>query len=77
MIAERCRKLIYLFNDDYAGQHSLNHVKSFVKQYGVQVLTVDYPDLEEYGKDPCEWGEKLTREVIASASLMKNKMPRL
>jgi DNA primase len=77
MIAERCRKLIYLFNPDDAGQHSLNHVKSFMKQYGVQVLTVNYPYINEFGKDPCEWGEELTLKVIASASLMPSKMPRL
>jgi DNA primase len=77
LVAERCSKLIYLYNPDTAGQEALPYVKDFMREQKVQVLTVQYPDKDKYGKDPCEWGKDLTMNVLDSAKTAKKKIVRL
>lgn len=70
LIKERCRRVIDLLDNDYGGE--MARIKARKKlSNSVMYLTIDYPD-KVFGKDPSEWGEKLTKNALTTASLCRN-----
>ena len=73
IIASRCSVFIPLFDNDEGGEKTTDKARRYLRKR-VRVLDVTYPD-EKFGKDPSEWGEEITKEVLKTAG--KIQIPRL
>jgi DNA primase len=73
MIASRCNKFVDLFDNDEWGLVARERAQKALKGR-VMYLTCDYPD---WGKDPSDWGEEVTNEILATAHFINKSLPRL
>ena len=69
LIVDMCEKFIPLFDGDEMGRLAEERVMKMLKGR-VRVCTCEYPDISK-GKDPEEWGEKLTKKILKSAGRAK------
>ena len=66
LISEMCHTVIWLGDGDKRGIEGREKSRKILGDR-VKFLEVDYPDVEEYGKDPLEWGIELTEEILKTA----------
>lgn len=60
-----CEKVVLLFDNDNGGRNAQERAEKLLKG-SVRIKKCTYPSTEK-GKDPSEWGEKLTRQIISTA----------
>jgi DNA primase len=73
MIASRCKRFIDLFDNDEGGRIARDIAKKALGNR-VMYMTCDYPD---WGKDPGEWGEEVTNDILSTAHFIRKELPRI
>ena len=71
LLAERCSKVILLFDNDEGGKKAEEKARSLLKGK-VRLISVIYPS-PSLGKDPSEWGERVTMDTISTAGRVSIK----
>ena len=69
LVCALCSKFIPLFDGDEMGRLAEERAVKMLRGR-VRGLTCHYPDIGK-GKDPEEWGEKLTKDILKSAGRIK------
>ena len=66
--------VIYIGDNDRRGIEARDNNIKMLKDRGVKVLIVDYP---EYGKDPCEWSDETIHNMVENAHTVRRNIRRI